>query len=117
MQENQQVLLSYKAQIFDEKIQNKILLSKLRQKDQHIKILEKSLSKYKLYCNNLKLVISGKKNTSNLITEENNGNLKKKIKEEINVPEELRSNLNPLAIYPRHDKESRKDYCKNKKFQ
>ena len=63
MPHNQRVVIAaYEAKLFDEKIQNKILTSKIKQKDTQIKILLKALRKYKSYCERLSFEICGRQN-------------------------------------------------------
>jgi len=136
MPDNQRVVIAaYEAKIFDEKIQNKILTSKIKQKDKQIKILLKALRKYQSYCERLSFEICGRQNEDMS---------RKSIKQEVDndgtpndhdqvqddqvhndhvhndlpderLPKQLRSDLNPLTKYPRYRKEFRKNYCKKEK--
>lgn len=107
------LITAYEAQFADLKIQNKILLSKLQQKDEEIEILYEALSKHQILSKNQikgkKKKSKHKKSSTKLIKTEN-------IEDEF-IPKQLRSNLNPATKYPLHDKESRKVYSKKKKFE
>jgi predicted RNase H-like nuclease (RuvC/YqgF family) len=106
------LITAYEAQFADLKIQNKILLSKLQQKDEEIEILYEALSRHQILSKNQikrKKKSKHKKSSTKLIKTEN-------IEDEL-IPKQLRSNLNPATKYPLHDKESRKFYSKNKKFE
>ena len=139
MSDNQRVVISaYKAQIYDERIQNKILSSKIKQKDKHIKILLKALRAYQSYCQKLSREICGRENedvSNKLMKEEidqdiRNEAIGKKHVPEVHdhvqdeeylpvpdevVPKQLQSNLNPLTKYPRYKKEIRKIHSKKEK--
>lgn len=137
MSDDQRVVISaYKAQIYDERIQNKILSSKIKQKDKHIKILSKALRAYQSYCQNLSREICGRENedvSTKLMKEEIDEDIRNEAIGEKHVlevhvqdeeylpvphelvPKQLQSNLNPLTKYPRYKKEIRKIHCKKEK--
>ena len=97
-----------KTEINDLKIQNDILLSKVKQKDEEINILQKSITRYRnLVQGKDKKTKHKKKKKTKLIKKEYS------VKDEI-IPKQLRSNLSPAIKYPLHDKESRKVHSKKK---
>ena len=95
------------------KMQNKILLSKLKQKNTEIEILNKQMKRIKKYQVKLFRMQSTQcqqksKRKKKII------NKKDYIPYE-HIPKSLLSDLNPAIRFPKHEKENRKLYSRKKK--
>ena len=94
------------------KMQNKILLSKLKQKNTEIEILNKQMKRIKKYQVKLFRMQSQCQQKSKRKKKIIN---KKDYLPYENIPKSLLSDLNPAIRFPKHEKENRKLYSGKKK--